>query len=154
LVLEQRKLAGFLGPSQLDLISRAIAGVFDGSRPYDEDEVQAIEELALAAAGYSTHALNAVLIYHIKGNNPHAVLELDRRYTRLLFKPGDWKGRGPADEERELGRDTLASTSPPDSDHSSGKNPHVQLAVTAAYAMQDSFEGALQAFLESNLPPF
>ena len=154
LVLEQQKLLGFLGPSQLDLISRAIAGVFDGSRPYDEDEVRAIEELALAAAGHAPDALIAVMIHHIRRKNSDAVLALDRRYMQLLIEKGDWKGKESVGEDEEVQGDALASTSMPESHHSYGKSVHVQLAVTAAYAMKDSFEAALQACLSSNIRPF
>ena len=158
-LLEQQKLSHSLGPSHLENLSRLIAKACVAGGARDEMELQAIRDMALfAAAGRAPSGLQASMMFFIRGNNPNAVLELNRRFLGLLEERGNWEGNenGGEVEPEEASYDILARTSTRDHGQDDPRRASILLAVVTAYAMKDSFGEALQASLSTDLrlPPF
>jgi pentatricopeptide repeat protein len=157
-LLEQQKLLHFLGPSQLESLSKQIAKSCASHQPsdaQDETEILVIEKIALfTAARRATSALCARMLFHIIGGNPDAVLELYERFLELSKQRGNWEGNestveGVAAEEESY--DALAPTPTSECDDYNHRRAALLLAVTTAYAMKDSFAGALQTSLAASL---
>ncbi|KAJ7706297.1 hypothetical protein B0H17DRAFT_1192795 [Mycena rosella] len=108
----------------------------------DSDRRSFVEQVALAAAPHSTDALNACLLAYLKSKDTRAVFELYEKFKRILetLPP-------PAASDLTHTTDDIAILA-------SGTIPgraNTTLAVIAAYAMEDSFQGALTEFMNTDV---
>ncbi|KAJ6604539.1 hypothetical protein DFH09DRAFT_1123040 [Mycena vulgaris] len=106
---------------------------------WDSDRRSFLEEVALAAASHSTDALNACLLAYLQKGKPAAVFELYEKFKQL-------PDLHPTPQISDLTHtdDDIAAVT-----HE--MNPgraNVLLAVMAAYAMENSFQSALNECLD------
>jgi pentatricopeptide repeat protein len=150
--LKQNELLHFLGSSHLQKISNLLAKYFtpESDPQWDVSKKNILEEIALrTASGRSTDALNACMVFNLKKGNPEAVIRLYTRFMELLGEKEAWDENVVDDEKTSPDVATLAA----DTKSTSRRMPRIPgrvnilLAVITAYAMQDSFEAALQACL-------
>ena len=149
--LERNELLRFLGSPHLQRISVLLARL-EPDPQWDVSEREIIEEIALhTASGRSTDALNACMLFHLKNASPEAVIRLYARFMELLGEKEAWDESFVDDEQTSPLTATLAL----DTKSTSRRMPHIPgrvnilLAVITAHAMQDSFEAALQACLNT-----
>ncbi|EEB98651.1 hypothetical protein MPER_01806 [Moniliophthora perniciosa FA553] len=109
-----------------------------------------VEQVAVsAAASHITDALVAVMLHHIKRNDPEAVLFLYEQCRGMMGDKGVW-GDEPNDETSEdevlpLGIDKPLSNVMP----LVPGRVKILLAATTAYALLNSFIGALTMYTQS-----
>ncbi|KAJ7786195.1 hypothetical protein B0H16DRAFT_1489486 [Mycena metata] len=102
---------------------------------WDSDRRSFVEDVAFAALSHSTAALNACVLAYLRRGDSKAVLELHEKFQRL---PGTQSV--PLSDPDHA---TKAKPKPPES---------MLLAVVAAYAMEDSFQGVLKTAIALDFP--
>lgn len=147
--LEQNKLLHFLTTNQLHAISGLLTKSFHGVDK-DDSSTKVIEDVALlAAASRSTDALNTCMLVYLERGDAGATIQLYRRFIKALGDKEVWDEPGQAGHREQSPRTALASDGTPRSrqfSHIPGR-VNLLLAVTAAHALQDSFEDALRTCL-------
>ncbi|KAK7468781.1 hypothetical protein VKT23_003282 [Stygiomarasmius scandens] len=152
LKLEQKELTRFLAPSHLRRVSEfavsSLLSVPDAAQTIGSPQWKWLEDISvLAADAHQTDALKSCMMYHIKHNNPQAVLGLYDRCKSIMSGDDSWE-----DDPQELSRhyDVLALN--PETLKTSVHIPgrvDLLLAVVTAHAMRNSFRDALDACLET-----
>ncbi|KAH9837047.1 uncharacterized protein C8Q71DRAFT_756615 [Rhodofomes roseus] len=156
-VLSDRHMLRFLGPVQTDMFSRLVVTICAKRGQYSawsDLEKKALPEFALCAAGSGvSHGLRQCMLAHILDNNSQAVIELYERYWALLetkapslemFREED---QGSAEPEH----DGDSPTGSPRSPAAKFVRSDIFLATITAFAMQNSFAGALRMALQTTV---
>ncbi|KAF8647918.1 hypothetical protein AX16_006450 [Volvariella volvacea WC 439] len=148
--LKDKNLLHFLGSSQLEPMSRLILTAFvparqstQSAKPWSPMEQELVEDVAVvAAAGRSPELLTSTILFHIQQGNPQAAIDLYSKFRKLEVQAGR--------DNPAFSNDTklLAPTPVPPS---LARLPPL-LAVIAAYAKLNSFQGAMKTYLEHPLP--
>ncbi|KAG1825821.1 uncharacterized protein BJ212DRAFT_1316363 [Suillus subaureus] len=148
--LEDRKLLRLLGRELRGFSERAAKLCFtDNSEPWDEDEKKVIEDIAIAAACEgAVNALTTCMIRHIKRGDSQAALHLYRRFlvhssNQTVSEPLPSSTQENVEDANGLALNFLGDQL------SYQPNFSLVLAAIAAYALENSFEGALKIMLDN-----
>ncbi|KAJ7103642.1 hypothetical protein B0H15DRAFT_813023 [Mycena belliarum] len=109
---------------------------------WDSDRQSFVEEVALAAASHSTDALNASLVAYLNRGDSRAVLELYEKFKRVAEDLPQSQTSYLTHTEDDIA--VVAPTTIPG-------RANLVLAVVAAYAMEDCFQGALQECINMDI---
>lgn len=142
--LVSRSLLRYLGIPQLQGYSRAIASMYDrkpGSGGQWSAEDREIMQTIAIHTGLSGHleAIHAVMLHHLKANEPNEVLELYQTYTTSQSE-----NRAPHPPKATEGVSIPEDLVPPED------RIDVLLGAIAACAMKGSFSDAVSMVVESH----
>ena len=159
--MRDRHMLRFFGPVHHDMVSRFVVVACEKAREpsaWSEQERSMLSELAvIAAAGGWTDGLRRCMLAYIRGNNPSAVMDLFHQYWSLLDAKAPLPKITPLDDATPAAGTPEYATAeePTRSPASSLVRPDILLAAVTAFAMQDSFSGALQLLLRTvvRIPP-
>lgn len=145
--LKQNNLLHHLGATQIEKISELLAANFmpgHGTlRGWDEATQGMMDSIASRAASFCcVDSLAMLMLLYIKRNEPNTVIRLYERFTESLGEKDAWEDTlGDAVKKVDRSMSELHSDSNLHPFHSGRVS--LLLAVTAAYAMKDSFQAAL-----------
>ncbi|KAF5374924.1 hypothetical protein D9758_000389 [Tetrapyrgos nigripes] len=150
--LEQKGLTRFLANWDLGRISDFAVSYLsspDVSVSFDSPREWMEDISVMAANAHQTEALKSCMVYHIRHNNPQAVLDL---YDRCKSVMSEGEPLGDNSQESHERHDSLALT--PESLNTGVYIPgrvNLLLAATTAHAMRDSFQDALRTYSETSV---
>ncbi|KAI0734603.1 hypothetical protein C8Q72DRAFT_806899 [Fomitopsis betulina] len=154
--MKDRNMLRFLGPIHHNMISRFVVTACEKSpapSAWSEQETRMLPEFAVfAAAEGSTEGLKQCMVAYIRENNPNAVIDLFQQYCLSL----EMKTTLPdADQLDSRDAPAAGARGPPAAEDVPSPaffpiRHDILLAVVTAYAMLNSFSGALQTLLRSD----
>lgn len=152
--LKQNNLLHHLGATQIEKISELLATNFmpgHGTlREWDEATKGMMDSIASRAASFCcVDSLAMLMLLYIKRNEPNTVIRLYEKFTESLGEKDAWEDTlGDAVKKVDRSMSELHSDSNLHPFHSGRVS--LLLAVTAAYAMKDSFQAALDTCNATN----
>jgi len=137
--LVSRDLLKYLGTPQLQKYSKSIASMYGFGDQWSTKDIRTMQTIAIYAALCShLEAIHAVMLHHLRANEPDEVLKLYQTYTSSQFE-----NRIPQPPKSTEGVSIPEDLAPPE------KN-HVLLGAIAACAMKGSFSDAVSMVTESH----
>ena len=146
--LQARDVKAFLGTAKLVALSQRIASL-TGFKGWDSETRTAIDNIALKVSStHNTDGLYTCLRFHLKNNNPQAVINLYQKHMQSIMDR-EVGGQVEGAEDHQLNQEYHAlhlETRPMPKPLDPGR-VYLLLAVTTAHAMRDSYADALETCL-------